>query len=61
VKAVDTTAAGDVFNGSLAVALAEGRSLISRAFCQRRRGVSVTRQGPRVAPPEVSVAAQPGR
>jgi len=27
VEAVDTTAAGDVFNGALAVALAEGRSL----------------------------------
>jgi ribokinase len=36
VKAVDTTAAGDVFNGQLAVSLAEGRELegaIVEAHC----------------------------
>ncbi len=46
VTAVDTTAAGDAFNGALAVALAEGASL-ERAvrFANRAAALSITRPG----------------
>ena len=46
VRAVDTTAAGDVFNGALAVALAEGQPL-DRAvrFANAAAALSVTRVG----------------
>ena len=46
VRAVDTTAAGDAFNGALAVALAEGRSLLEAArFATRAAAIAVTRAG----------------
>jgi ribokinase len=46
VKAVDTTAAGDVFNGCLAVALAEGNSLPAAVrFASAAAALSVTRMG----------------
>jgi len=46
VKAVDTTAAGDVFNGALAVALGEGTELEKAvAFANKAAAVSVTRLG----------------
>jgi ribokinase len=46
VEAVDATAAGDVFNGALAVALAEGRSLDEAAhFANAAAALSVTRRG----------------
>ncbi len=46
VEAVDTTAAGDVFNGALAVALAEGAPLPDAArFATCAAAVSVTRVG----------------
>lgn len=46
VQAVDTTAAGDVFNGALVVALAEGRSLTEAArFACKASAISVTRVG----------------
>lgn len=46
VKAVDTTAAGDVFNGALAVALSEGRTLSDAArFACAASAISVTRMG----------------
>lgn len=46
VEAVDTTAAGDVFNGALAVALAEGRTLGAAArFAAAASSIAVTRQG----------------
>jgi ribokinase len=46
VKAVDATAAGDAFNGALAVALAEGRTLVEAAnWANRAAAISVTRRG----------------
>lgn len=46
VKAVDTTAAGDVFNGALTVALSEGRELIDAVrFASKASAISVTRVG----------------
>ncbi|MDR1347256.1 MAG: ribokinase [Prevotellaceae bacterium] len=46
VKAIDTTAAGDVFNGALAVALAENRSIIDAVkFACKTAAISVTREG----------------
>ncbi len=52
VKAVDTTAAGDVFNGALAVALAEGRSLTEAVlFANAAAAISVTRLGAQPSAP----------
>ncbi len=52
VKAVDTTAAGDIFNGTLAVALAEGRSLLDAArFASVAAAISVTRMGAQTSAP----------
>jgi ribokinase len=52
VKAVDTTAAGDVFNGALAVALAEGRRMIDAArFANAAAAISVTRMGAQPSAP----------
>jgi len=46
VKAVDTTAAGDAFTGSLAVGLAQGQDLREAArFANRVAALSVTRMG----------------
>ena len=46
VTPVDTTAAGDCFSGCLAVALAEGRSLLAAArFASAAASISVTRRG----------------
>ncbi len=46
VKAVDTTGAGDVFNGALAVALAEGRQLRAAVnFANAAAALSVTKLG----------------
>lgn len=46
VNPVDTTAAGDVFNGALAVALAEGKSLMdSVKWAQAAAALSVTKPG----------------
>lgn len=52
VKAVDSTAAGDVFNGAFAVALAEGKE-ITRAvdFANRAASISVTRMGAQASAP----------
>jgi ribokinase len=52
VKAVDTTAAGDVFNGALAVALAEGRPLPGAVrFANAAAAISVTRMGAQPSAP----------
>jgi ribokinase len=46
VQAVDTTAAGDAWNGAFAVALAEGRDLQEAgAFASAAAAISVTRPG----------------
>ncbi len=52
VEAVDTTAAGDVFNGALAVALIEGRPLVDAArFASAAAAISVTRPGAQASAP----------
>jgi ribokinase len=52
VDAVDTTAAGDVFNGGLAVALSEGLSLPDACwFATRAAALSVTRKGAQLSAP----------
>lgn len=52
VEAIDTTAAGDVFNGALAVALAEQKSLQEAAvFASRAAAIAVTRWGAQIAAP----------
>ena len=52
VTAVDTTAAGDCFNGALAVALAEGKSLTDAvAFACKAASISVTRLGAQASLP----------
>lgn len=46
VDAVDTTAAGDTFNGALVVALSEGKSIReSIVFANKAASISVTRMG----------------
>lgn len=52
VEAVDTTAAGDVFNGALTVALAEERSLAEAVrFACKASAISVTRVGAQSSAP----------
>lgn len=52
VDAVDTTAAGDVFNGSLAVGLAEGMSLTGAVgFANAAAALSVTKLGAQPSAP----------
>jgi len=52
VKAVDTTAAGDVFNGAIAVALSEERNLKEAVeFANKAASISVTRMGAQVSAP----------
>jgi ribokinase len=54
-KAVDTTAAGDVFNGALAVALAEGRELTEAVrFANAAGAIAVTRIGAQPSAPSRS-------
>lgn len=52
VKAIDTTAAGDVFNGALAVAVSEGRNLEEAIdFANKAASISVTRMGAQASAP----------
>jgi len=52
VKATDTTAAGDVFNGALAVALSEGKSVKEAvAFACSAAALSVTKMGAQSSAP----------
>mgnify|MGYP001608017431 FL=1 len=52
VETVDTTAAGDVFNGALAVAISEGKMLKDAVeFANRAAALSVTRMGAQASAP----------
>jgi ribokinase len=52
VKTVDTTAAGDVFNGALIVALAEGNDWPAAIdFASKAAAISVTRMGAQASAP----------
>ncbi len=52
VKSVDTTAAGDVFNGALVVALTEGNPLdIAARFAAQAASIAVTRMGAQASAP----------
>lgn len=52
VKAIDTTAAGDIFNGALAVAIAEGHGWIEAArFACKASAIAVTRAGAQSSAP----------
>jgi ribokinase len=55
VKAIDSTAAGDVFNAALAVALSEGRELAAACrFAVKAGAISVTRMGAQSSAPSRS-------
>ncbi len=52
VNALDTTAAGDCFNGALAVALSEGVDLMNAVkFANKAASISVTRMGAQASAP----------
>ena len=58
VDAVDTTAAGDTFNGALAVGLADGRKIEDAvAFANQAAAVSVTRLGAQASAPRLEELA----
>ncbi len=51
-NAIDTTAAGDVFNGALAVALSEGMVMKDAVlFANKAAAISVTRMGAQASAP----------
>jgi ribokinase len=52
VTPVDTTAAGDVFNGALAVAISEGKDLKEAVvFANKAASIAVTRMGAQASAP----------
>jgi ribokinase len=54
VHAIDTTAAGDVFNGALAVALSEDKTMVAAVeFACKAAAVSVTRLGAQASAPYI--------
>ncbi len=54
VKTVDTTAAGDVFNGALATALSRKKTVREAIdFAQRAAAISVTRMGAQPSAPNI--------
>ena len=54
VKAIDTTAAGDVFNGALTVAISEGKNLEDAViFANKAASISVTRMGAQASVPYI--------
>lgn len=54
VEPVDTTAAGDTFNGALAVGLADGQTIEDAvAFANKAAAISVTRLGARASAPRI--------
>jgi ribokinase len=62
VKAIDTTAAGDVFNGALAVAIAEGKGLDEAVeFANYAAAISVTKMGAQASAPYRYELNSPGR
>jgi ribokinase len=65
VTAIDATAAGDAFNGALAVGVAEGRSLLDAArWASAAAAISVTRLGAQPSLPrreEIDLLAGRGR
>ena len=55
VRAVDTTAAGDVFNGALASALSQKKEISEAVdFAQRAAAISVTRMGAQPSAPRMN-------
>ena len=62
VKAIDTTAAGDVFNGALAVAISEGKGLDEAVeFANHAAAISVTKMGAQASAPYRNELTSPGR
>ena len=52
VQAIDTTAAGDIFNGALTVAVSEGINIIEAVdFANKAAAISVTRMGAQASAP----------
>ncbi len=59
VRAVDTTAAGDAFNGALAVALLQGKDPVEAArFASAVAAASVTRKGAQASMPTAAEVAR---
>jgi ribokinase len=59
VRAIDTTAAGDAFNGGFAVGLMKGRSVLeSTRFAAAVVGISVTLRGAQTSMPPLSEVEQ---
>lgn len=59
VEAVDTTAAGDIFNGALCVALSQGRGLLDAVrFASAASAIAVTRCGAQCSAPYAEEVAE---
>ncbi|MEJ7589550.1 MAG: PfkB family carbohydrate kinase [Ferruginibacter sp.] len=62
VVAIDTTAAGDVFNGALVVSLSEGNDVLTAtSFACQAAAVSVTKMGAQASAPYKNEGACYGR